>query len=665
LEVRISMTETVKKWLGIGGRVLLDGMIVLVAHTLAFQLRVLEWQPQDYRFAIIVMALVYIGVGTLFGIYQRLWEHASLYEVFVIVKTIGVSIMLILLANTFWPEAPRRLSTLAVMLGGLFAMIGFIGTRYHWRVFNQVLMRLRPHHGDAQRILILGADEAGQFVAQRIRESRNRIQYKLLGFLDDNPAKIDRVVLGMRVLGRCDEVAHWASRMQADTLIIALHGIKRSRLHEIIASCQETSARVQISPDVLHFTEPLSIRDITLDDMIGRQTVAINDEECRKLISGKKVLVTGVGGSIGSELARQLSKFAPAHLFLLDNNETALYDLSNELRWAVPELQQTLILCDVTDQQRVKRYFALHQPAIIFHVAAYKHVPILEEHVNAAIKTNVWGTMVVSQTALEVGAEYCIFVSTDKAVNPSSMMGITKRLGELWVAALSESAKGKPIFSAVRFGNVIGSRGSVVPLFWQQIDRGGPVTVTHPEMTRFFMSIPEAASLIVQAATFATGQDIFMLDMGEEVKISDLAARMIRLRGLRVGEDVKIVYTGVRPGEKLHEELFLGEELQQQTPHPRIYRLQRSASWPQVDSLKLLYTELLHINAYSDNATMHQLLLLFLQAAEAGCGSLKALDASLLSEGTQVFLNGYRKEKVEYSEEKSEMTKDIGGKVQI
>ncbi len=634
----VSMTTT-RKFMPIAGHVVLDILFVLLAYATAFQLRIQDWQPSDeHRIAIAGMALLYVLCGAFFGIYQRLWARASLYEVFVIIKTVGMSTVVILLANVFWPGSTARLSTLAILIGGMFAMVGFVATRYHWRLFKQIVIRLQANRQAVQRVLIVGAGEAGQLVARMIRESSSPHTYQLLGYLDDDPVKIGRVVMGIKVLGRCDEVAYWTGRVQADMLIIAMRNIERVRLRQIIAACQATPARVQISPGVLDFTEPLSIRDVTLDDLIGRPPVAINAEECRSLFSGKRILVTGAGGSIGSELVRQLSKFAPANLLLLDSNETSLYDLSNELRWLAPEQQQTIILCDVTNQQRVNDCFVRHQPELVFHVAAYKHVPMLEEYVNPAIITNLWGTMVVSQAALQHGAERFTFVSTDKAVHPSSVMGTTKRLGELWVASLNAHPSQKTIFTAVRFGNVIGSRGSVVPLFWQQIERGGPVTVTHREMTRFFMSIPEAASLIAQATVYASGQDIFMLDMGDEIKIVDLATRMIRLRGLRVGEDIQIVYTGVRPGEKLHEELALEKEMRSETPHPRIYRLCQNPTLSDTDTLRALYNELLHVHAHTDDSIMRKLLRLYLQAAEAGHRSLSAVNTPALNESTRMLI---------------------------
>lgn len=635
----VSITATAKQFVPIAGRVFLDILLILLAYTAAFQLRLLNWQPTDeHRIAIAGMALLYVIVGAIFGIYQRLWARASLYEVFVIIKTVGISTVIILIANVFWPGSTSRLSTLAILIGGLFAMLGFVGTRYHWRLLSQILIRLRRNRRAVQRVLIIGAGEAGQLVARMIRESSGQNHYQLQGYLDDDPAKIGRVVLGIKVLGRCDEVAYWTGRMQADMLIIAMRNIERARLRQIISACQETPARVQISPGVLDFTEPLSIRDVTLDDLVGRPPVSINAEECHRLFSGKRILVTGAGGSIGSELVRQLSKFAPANLLLLDSNETSLYDLSNELHWLAPAQQHTIILCDVTNQQRVNDIFGKHQPEIVFHVAAYKHVPMLEQYVNAAIMTNLWGTMVVSQAAAQHGAERFTFVSTDKAVHPSSVMGTTKRLGELWVASLNDDPASTTVFTAVRFGNVIGSRGSVVPLFWQQIERGGPVTITHRDMTRFFMSIPEAASLIAQATVYASGQDIFMLDMGEEVKIVDLATRMIRLRGLRVDEDIQIVYTGIRPGEKLHEELSLDVEARCETPHPRIYQLHQDASLPTTDTLRALYNELLHVNAHTDDTIMGKLLRLYLQAAEAGYSSLTAVNTPALNEPTRMLI---------------------------
>ena len=634
------MSNAVKKMLPIVGRTLLDALIVLVAYMVAFQLRLLNWQPDDsHRMVIAGMALLYVAIGAIFGIYQRLWTNASFYEMFVIVKTVGVATIVIMIANFFWPGSEARLSTFAILLGSLFTFIGFFGTRYHWRMIQQVMIRVRARRGGVNRVLIIGAGEEGQLLARRFRESAGLDNYVLVGYLDDDPARIGKVVLGIKVLGRCDEVAYWTGRTHADTLIVAMHHVERSRLHDIIAACQETPARVQISPNLLNFAAPLPLRDITLDDLIGRTPAAINDAECRALLTGRRVLVTGAGGSIGSELVRQLAKFGPETIMICDNNETALYDLGHELRWLAPNQQLKIVLCDVSDQSRVERAFTLHRPEIVFHVAAYKHVPMLEEYASSAVTTNLWGTMNVSQAAARCGAERFIFVSTDKAVNPSSIMGTTKRLGELWVASMNNVPGNRTIFAAVRFGNVIGSRGSVVPLFWQQIERGGPVTVTHRDMTRFFMSIPEAASLIVQAAVYAAGQDIFMLDMGEEVRISDLAARMIRLRGLRVGEDIKIVYTGVRPGEKLHEELSLGSELREPTPHQRISRLSRELRWPTHESLRMLYGELLHINNQGDDVAMRKLVPLYLLAAEAGHSTITALDSAGLTESSRALIH--------------------------
>jgi FlaA1/EpsC-like NDP-sugar epimerase len=319
------------------------------------------------------------------------------------------------------------------------------------------------------------------------------------------------------------------------------------------------------------YQDPLALRDVRIDDILGRTLAAISTVACQRILADKVVLVTGAAGSIGSELCRQVLGFKPRVLLALDNNETGLYELNLELNRDGRSPVQ-LIIADVTDWHKMNRVFQQHKPQVIFHAAAYKHVPLVECHPDEALRVNVMGTAIVSEVAHEFKAERFVFISTDKAVNPSSVMGASKRIGELWMKAMSE--RSGTIFATVRFGNVIGSRGSVLPTFRRQIEMGGPVTVTHPDMHRFFISIPEAVSLVLQAATFSQGGKVFMLDMGEEVPILKLAERMIRLRGLRVKRDIEIKYTGARPGEKLHEELAYYNEPRSKTSHPRIYSLE-------------------------------------------------------------------------------------------
>jgi len=429
------------------------------------------------------------------------------------------------------------------------------------------------------RVLIVGAGEAGQLLAWRLLNATEGTRYHIIGFIDDDPRKQGMRIHGIKVLGGRQLIPDVAQQEQIELIIIAIHTISSKDFHGILSICQSTSAKIKTLPDVFESLRGLRdaalLRDITIEDLIGREPVSINREECRDLLADKVVLVTGAAGTIGSELCRQIVQFEPRQLVMVDNNETGLHDLSLELRSGVQALSTapvssrlSYVIADVTDWQRMEAIFHEYRPQITAHAAAYKHVPLMERCPEEAVRVNVGGTLALFELAEKYGTERFVLVSTDKAVDPVSVLGASKRLGEMLVAA--SPSDGPMIATAVRFGNVLGSRGSVVPIFDQQIDAGGPVTVTDPEATRFFMSVSEAASLILQAASMAQGGEVFMLEMGEQIRIVDLAARMIRLRGLRVGEDIHIVYTGLRPGERLYEKLVASSEERLPTSHPQI-----------------------------------------------------------------------------------------------
>jgi FlaA1/EpsC-like NDP-sugar epimerase len=399
---------------------------------------------------------------------------------------------------------------------------------------------------------------------------------------------------GARVLGSCEQISALVERYAVDLVAVTIRAEQSDSFRRILNLCEQTSAQVKIAPHALAVLESRNglghLRDVTIEDLLGRAPVSIDEEACRRVLGGKVVMVTGAAGSIGSEVCRQAVRFSPRRVVAVDNNETGLYELGLELQQPSAEAQVVeLVLADVTDAARLDEVFRRFRPEVVFHGAAYKHVPLVETAVGEAIKTNVGGTLQTAALSERYGVERFIYISSDKAVYPVSVMGATKRVGELVVAGMGAradaraavsagSGNGDTLFACVRFGNVLNSRGSVVPTFWKQIDQGGPVTVTHPDMTRYFMSLQEAVSLIIQAAGFTTGDDIFVLDMGEEVRIQDLAQRMIRLRGLRVGKDVSIVHTGIRPGEKLFELLTCPAcEQREATAHERIYRVRRKA----------------------------------------------------------------------------------------
>jgi FlaA1/EpsC-like NDP-sugar epimerase len=416
-------------------------------------------------------------------------------------------------------------------------------------------------------------------------EQRDGRGYDIVGFIDDDRSKKGLLVHGIKVLGNRSELRRFVERHKVDLIILAIANLGGDRLRAVLSVAQETSAQIRKAPDMFDWMQkstgaPL-LREVQVQDLLGRPQVTMNVPGCKRLIGDKVVLVTGACGSIGQELCRQVTSFAPGTLVMIDNNESGLYDLDIELATRFPRLHRHAIVADITDERRMDAVFRDERPHIVFHAAAYKHVPLMEQFPDEAVRVNIGGTRTALASAQQHGAARFVLVSTDKAVNPSSVMGATKRVAEM--LAISHSAKplsappngealSKMLCTAVRFGNVLGSRGSVVPTFAKQIELGGPVTVTHREMTRYFMDVSEAARLIIQAAVLTAGGDIFMLDMGERIRIDDLARKMIRLRGLRPEVDIQIVYTGARPGEKLHEELAYLDEDKQATEHPSIHR---------------------------------------------------------------------------------------------
>ncbi len=427
------------------------------------------------------------------------------------------------------------------------------------------------YDGAESRVLIVGAGKAGEMLVRDLLRSRDG-SYKIVGFVDDKIKNQGREIHGVRVLGSCNEMIDFVERLGVDLIVLAVPSASTQKMRRLVELCEKTGIPFRTLPPLNRLMSGQvtlnQLREVSIDDLLGREPVSLDWKAIDQELRGKTVLVTGAGGSIGSELCRQIARLAPAHLILLDSSEFNLYSIEKELSDSYSELTVSRHLCSVVDKIGVERIFSEMHPEIVFHAAAYKHVPMLEDQIREAVTNNIQGTRTVAQLADRFGSEAFVMISTDKAVNPANVMGASKRAAEIFCQNLNQRSNTR--FVTVRFGNVLGSAGSVVPLFSEQIKNGGPITVTHREITRYFMTIPEASQLILQASVMGDGGEIFVLDMGEPIKISYLAEQMIRLSGKVPGEDIDIVYTGLRPGEKLYEELFHEKEALQSTPHRKI-----------------------------------------------------------------------------------------------
>jgi len=560
-----------------------DVFLVSLAFLVALLLRFEAEIPRSYWANLLIftfpIAMVYVASNYFFGLYNRLWRYASSQEVISILGSVAVSTLILgVIDLSLIRQRPLPLSV--ILMGGVLTLAAFTAIRYRQRLITGFLWRWRRvRSGYKHRVLVIGAGEAGQLVTWSLKNQMEG--YDVVGLIDDDSKKLGMRVHGARVLGDREKIFPVASRQMVDTIVIAPDTASGQDFQDILSQCQRTSAKIKVVPNLLEMMESKEgqrlIRDIAVEDLLGRPSVPIDIEACRELLGGKVILVTGGAGSIGSELCRQVLHFQPQLLLILDNNETGLHDLQMETSLNGQNPLVKIVVGDILRESKVKDIFKTYRPQIVFHCAAYKHVPILEEYPEEAAWVNIRGTQMLAHLALKYEAERFVFISTDKAVEPKGIMGATKRIGELMMSSLS--AQGSTKFTSVRFGNVLNSRGSVVPTFLKQIDLGGPVSVTHPEMSRFFMGLLEAVGLIIQAASFTKGGDTFILEMGEEMNILDLAHKIIRFRGLRVGDDIKITYSGIRPGERLREGLVNASfESKQPTEHPDISRVESNYS---------------------------------------------------------------------------------------
>lgn len=555
---------------------LLDAFIVTIAVTMAYLLR-FDFQLQPYYYAIlpqVIAAHVFI-VTIIFNranIYRRVWQYASIGELVSLIKAVTVSevifVILALMVHTHYGLLIVPRSIYLLSWGLIIAGVG--ASRFSWRMFRDSYMK-SADRTYFSRTLIFGAGSAGALIAKELKHGTNRDLYPV-AFIDDDRRKWKLHVMGMPVLGGRDQVPEVVKKYNIEKIIIAIPSASKSETAKIIEICKNTGVKIRILPRVGDLVSNISInmiREVNVEDLLGRDPVQVDLQGIGSYVTGQVVLVTGAGGSIGSELCRQISPFRPKSLILLGHGENSIYNIEMELKNSFPDLKMETIIADIQDYRRLRDTFETFRPSVVFHAAAHKHVPMMERNTPEAVKNNVLGTKNLADCAHDYSVLRFVMISTDKAVNPTSVMGVTKRVAEMYIQGLARISPTK--FAAVRFGNVLGSRGSVIPLFKKQIEQGGPITVTHPDMVRYFMTIPESVQLVIQAGAFAKGGEIFILDMGNPVKIADLARDLTRLSGFEPDVDIKIAYTGIRPGEKLFEEILTSEEGLTATIHNRIF----------------------------------------------------------------------------------------------
>lgn len=532
------------------------------------------------------VVLLQLIVMALFGVYAFIWRYVGMREMRAFINAALVSALILLLVRV---AAPGTLETLQVPLSVILisTALGFggvLGLRVLRRALYERYEGRRETAGDGDKkrkpVLLVGAGRAGVMAAREIH-GRGDIDLEVKGFLDDDRNKRGSVIHGIKVLGDTNDLPRLVRELEIDHIVITIAEAPGSEIRRIVRVCESIPVKARIIPGLYEILQGdvgvNRIRDVQIEDLLGREPVHLEKESMQRLISGKVVMVTGAGGSIGAELARQAAYFQPDMLLLVERAEFGLFNIDMEMRQSYPELHIAPLVADVNDEARMRAIFETYRPQVVLHAAAHKHVPMMEFNPAEAIKNNVFATHRLGELAGEFAVEAFVLISTDKAVRPTSVMGASKRIAELVVQDLQRRWNTR--YVAVRFGNVIGSAGSVIPIFQEQIRKGGPVTVTHPEMKRYFMTIPEAVQLVIQAGAMGAGGEIFILDMGEPISILDLAKDTITLSGLKPDEDIEIVFTGVRPGEKLFEELEMRGENIAKTRHPKIF-IGKIAPWP-------------------------------------------------------------------------------------
>jgi FlaA1/EpsC-like NDP-sugar epimerase len=561
---------------------LLDILLLSLTPFLAMALRLSEpvWVVMSLPLAIFtaISLSVKLTVFYVLGLYRRYWRYADISELFLIVRAvilataIAIFILFGMKATSLFPEGnlPRSLpfidAMLTVMAVGL-PRFGLSSLRRPAPASRSLSTPLKPK----SRVLIVGAGDAGQTIVREMLTSRY-VHMTPVGFVDDDPQKQGMFIHRVQVLGTRQDIPELVVKHSIEEVVIAMAVVPGQVIRDTVKLCEASGVPCKTLPGLFELlngeVEVKQIRDINIEDLLRRESIQIDDQEVAEIIQGARVLVTGAGGSIGSELCRQIIRYRPSRLIMLGHGENSLFNISNELKRAGSGVSLDVVVADVRDRARLETVFRRYRPNFVIHAAAHKHVPMMEDNIEDAVTTNVMGTQNVVSVAEAYDVERLVYISTDKAVDPVNVMGATKRFGET-IVKQAGSRTGRPYLS-VRFGNVLGSRGSVVPFFQRQIMQGGPVTVTHPEVTRYFMTIPEAVQLVLQAAALGTNGQVFVLNMGNPIRIVDLATDLIELSGLKVGEDIEVTFTGLRPGEKLHERLFNDEEHPVPTKHNKI-----------------------------------------------------------------------------------------------
>lgn len=596
--------------------VLLDALLVAASLYGAFALRFNFSIPRLYfnQFLVTVPLLIVLRclLFTFFDVYRLIPRYASTADFMAILKATTLGTVIVALCNgiviPFLPAVNwlyaheghiQRIAWPIVIMEWALTLILVGGTRFIQRTWHLKFLDQKPAE-DVRRVLIVGAGDAGEMVARQMRASAT---FQAVGFLDDDPDKIGRLIHGLPVIGPLDEIGQVVKDYAVDEVLIAIPGIAPHRLQELIGRCEHTPVSFKILPSVHDILEGKvalrRIRPVEIEDLLDRDEIDLDLPAEKNYVRDETVLVTGAGGSIGGELCRQLLELKPKKLILLGHGENSLYEISHELRRRHPEADLVTVVGDIRDKMKMQWIFSHFKPTVVFHAAAHKHVPLMEFDADEAVKNNIIGTLNLAFLADYYKAKRFILISSDKAVRPTNVMGATKRVAEMIIFCLARNSK--TLFSAVRFGNVLGSRGSVIPLFKKQIAEGGPITLTHPEVTRYFMTIPEAVSLVIKAGSMDEQGKLYVLDMGKPVKIADLARRLIQLSGFDPDKgEIKIVYTGLRPGEKLTEELLTAGENVRRTEIGKVFiadpePVDCSELWTVVEKLEKLAAKNDHV----------------------------------------------------------------------